>query len=389
MKLINFERRPYLNLFVITFFLCLLINSGSLDSIDALNRLQVTHWIWTHAPQVLGNTANTVTLISAIGRGGHSYVTWGIGESLIMLPGDVIATTLIHLAHLQRLSSLLDPGFVSYFTFPFINALSICLACSVLRGLSFSLRDSVLGAFTLLFCTTFLLYAQVQQENGLMLLCILAGFSGNLLWFRTGKLHYLALGVFALGYGLLIRLPSIFDAFTIFLFICINLLVQMRRQNHSLGSYGKKISVYTGFFAVFYAPFVVADRLYQWLRFQSFTTTYTSIWGKQMRAATPSLPPSFPFNAPFHEGFFGQLFSPGRSIFLFNPLLILTVILFVRLWKYLDIQLRVFFLPPHFYYWPISRSTRNGLNGGAPDPGGRVTRSFPQNIWRSSAFHCF
>jgi len=34
---------------------------------------------------------------------------------------------------------------------------------------------------------------------------------------------------------------------------------------------------------------------------------------------------NFPWSTPFHEGVFGALFKPEKSIFLFDPLLVLTL----------------------------------------------------------------
>ena len=41
----------------------------------------------------------------------------------------------------------------------------------------------------------------------------------------------------------------------------------------------------------------------------------------------PTLPANYPFETPFHVGFFGALFAPEKSIFLFDPLLILMILL--------------------------------------------------------------
>jgi hypothetical protein len=49
----------------------------------------------------------------------------------------------------------------------------------------------------------------------------------------------------------------------------------------------------------------------------------------------PSLPTNYPWELPFHVGFFGALFKPEKSIFLFDPLLLLTVLVSVLAWKYL------------------------------------------------------
>ena len=65
------------------------------------------------------------------------------------------------------------------------------------------------------------------------------------------------------------------------------------------------------------------DRLYQFYRFGSFTNTYVSVVAKETIARRPDLPHNYPWTTPFHEGFLGALFAPEKSIFLFDPLLIL------------------------------------------------------------------
>jgi hypothetical protein len=97
-------------------------------------------------------------------------------------------------------------------------------------------------------------------------------------------------------------------------------------------------------FGALYAPFILADRLYQWIRFGSFTTTYFAIQQAQARAANPSLPPSFPYSTPFYHGFLGFLFSPAKSIFLCNPLIILAIVLVIKYRKTLDRYAIQFFL---------------------------------------------
>jgi hypothetical protein len=75
------------------------------------------------------------------------------------------------------------------------------------------------------------------------------------------------------------------------------------------------------------------DRLYQYHRFGSFFNTYVSVAAREARQRNPALPASYPFETPFHVGFFGALFAPEKSIFLFDPLLILTILLVAVAWK--------------------------------------------------------
>jgi hypothetical protein len=91
-----------------------------------------------------------------------------------------------------------------------------------------------------------------------------------------------------------------------------------------------------------YAFFLLVDRIYQFYRFGSFTNTYVSLFAKEQRMADPTLPANFPWSTPFHEGFLGPLFKPEKSIFLFDPLLILAIVLLVALWKRLSPEVRAY-----------------------------------------------
>ena len=82
-----------------------------------------------------------------------------------------------------------------------------------------------------------------------------------------------------------------------------------------------------------YAVFLLIDRLYQYHRFGSFFNTYVSVVTQQAREMNPSLPANYPFEVPFHVGFFGALFAPEKSIFLFDPLLILTLLVVIVSWN--------------------------------------------------------
>jgi hypothetical protein len=82
-----------------------------------------------------------------------------------------------------------------------------------------------------------------------------------------------------------------------------------------------------------YLFFGLLDRLYQFYRFGSFFNTYVSVVAREARQRDPSLPASYPFETPFHVGFFGALLAPEKSIFLFDPLLVLMILLAVVGWK--------------------------------------------------------
>ena len=91
-----------------------------------------------------------------------------------------------------------------------------------------------------------------------------------------------------------------------------------------------------------YAIFLLIDRMYQFYRFGSFFNTYLTVFGIQQRQLDPSLPPTYPFEGKFLSGFLGPLFAPEKSIFLFDPLLILALLATTFLWRRLTPAIRAF-----------------------------------------------
>ena len=96
-------------------------------------------------------------------------------------------------------------------------------------------------------------------------------------------------------------------------------------------------------FLAWFAPPVVGaillDRWYQWHRFGELFNTYIGIFGRRNRA--PHQTASLLFSYPFWKGFLGTFFSPDKSVLLFDPLLIIVLLLAVRNWGSLDRGLRL------------------------------------------------
>jgi hypothetical protein len=56
------------------------------------------------------------------------------------------------------------------------------------------------------------------------------------------------------------------------------------------------------------------------------------------------LPAAYPFETPFRIGFFGSLITPEKSIFLFDPLLALTVILAAFAWRHFRPEIKAYLI---------------------------------------------
>jgi hypothetical protein len=90
--------------------------------------------------------------------------------------------------------------------------------------------------------------------------------------------------------------------------------------------------------------FLFVDRLYQYYRFGSFFDTYVHYFAVEHRLLDPSLPANYPFETPFHVGFLGALFAPEKSVFLFDPLLVLTIVIAALAWRRFSPEIRAYLI---------------------------------------------
>src|SRR5947209_5757855 len=186
-------RYPLFLLCLTAGLLAFVVQSGELGTSDTMHRLQTTHWLWTAEPQVFPNEYPEFGLH---GRGGRLYSWYGIGQSLLMLPFDLLATWI---ARWSIFSSYTDDPtirsiIVSYCTSILVNALTALIAFRFLRQLRFGKKESFAGVLALLFCTTHLHYTQNMTENNYIMLLTLTGFSYQYEWLRTDNRRALLVG---------------------------------------------------------------------------------------------------------------------------------------------------------------------------------------------------
>ncbi|MBL0159085.1 MAG: hypothetical protein IPP47_18525 [Bryobacterales bacterium] len=308
-----------LALLLLTALTAALVNPGNMGSLDPSRRLQQAHSWWTDEPEVGPEPYNQIW--GAPDRQGLKRATFGMGHPLILLPADLAASGMIRIA---RLAYPLDPPtakllrhvLVAFLSQTFIGWAALVFAYLLLRALAFSHGIATLGTLSLLFATTFLHYLQICQENNLMLALSLAGLFGVARWLDTGAGRYAALAGAAFGYSLLVRPTTLGDAGGAFVFLVLALWWGPRRPLVSLAS-----------LAWFLPPFLaggMAERGYQFLRFGVWTGTYYTTSGSGVQDLFPPRPPG--------TGYGSSLWFPQNSIFLFDPLLPLLLILLAVFW---------------------------------------------------------
>jgi len=322
--------------------LAFVVQSGELGTSDTMHRLQTTHWLWTSEPQVFPNEYPEFGLH---GRGGRLYSWYGIGQSLLMLPADLLGTWIAHWSIFSDYGD--DPAVrsivVSYTTNILVNILTALVAFRLLGQLRFSAKESAAGVLALMFCTTYLHYTQNMMENNYIMLLTLTGFSFQYEWLHADSRRALFIGSCALGLNLLTRLTTGLDLIAGGIFVLLVLWFEGAGFEGARGrGLWQRLLAYCKVAAPVYLFFLMIDRAYQFYRFGSFTGTYVAIFAREYRQRDPTLPANFPWSTPFHVGFLGPLFQPEKSIFLFDPLLVLAIFLLAWLWKRLTPEVRAY-----------------------------------------------
>ncbi len=252
------------------------------------------------------------------GVGGTGHHWYGIGQSLLFIPFDRFLAAL----------GIDDIGTRFSITIlllaPVLNGLVLYLAWHTLRVLDFKPRECTWGTLLLMACTTLPWHFQNNQENPLMLACAFTAVVGLFRWYDTGTRFWLHIACAAQALSLSIRIPNL--AYILPLF-GLPLLARLFDQNRPIdwpGELRKQMRLML--VAIPWMGFgLLLDRLWQWARFGTWKGTYFTIFKQWASANFDMLPEGFPFSVDFLDGVSGQLFSPGKGVIFYEPLVVLVV----------------------------------------------------------------
>src|SRR5947209_14982656 len=130
-------------LFLTIWMFCIAISGGDLGA-DASGRLQVAHSFWTSAPQVTADDAGLGARL--IGRNGSVNARWLPGQSIVMLPADMLATAATHSIRSPFLRERSRAGMVALLVFPLLCAAAVLVAFELLLALGFTQAEAMLGS---------------------------------------------------------------------------------------------------------------------------------------------------------------------------------------------------------------------------------------------------
>src|ERR1041385_5687749 len=116
--------RPVFLLLAAACLTAVVVQPGELGSIDTARRLQTTRSLWTAAPPVVDSDYPNFGII---GRDGRIFASYGIGQSLAMLPADITAATAMRMVPLLAEHPGFEDVFVSYTVSTIICVLAILM----------------------------------------------------------------------------------------------------------------------------------------------------------------------------------------------------------------------------------------------------------------------
>lgn len=336
--------------FLFLFFLLSIFASGTVDSQDGQLYLAVARYIYytgePTAPPYEFNfegTGKNIHMGTYKGRDGKTYSPTGLGFSLALLPA-VAGEDLIYRYYGKRpqlehfpLENDWPVLFFASLTNSFFGALLGVVLFLYLLELGLNKRDSLLITLVSLLGTNLWPYTKHSFAHMMFLAFLVLTFYLIKIFSRTRKKQALvfagiSFGICAITYNQSFTLSL--PALGIYYFI-------LTKARFSKSYFIKALKDFS-LFCLPFLPFLAIFAWFEILRFREWTYMGNETFIRQY-AVFKHVPVSV-----FIEGIYGQLFSPGRSFFLYSPV-ILMVIFFRHKIKQLRPEVIVFLILSFIY----------------------------------------
>jgi 4-amino-4-deoxy-L-arabinose transferase-like glycosyltransferase len=295
----------WLGLFLSLFYIA--TARGTMTFGDDISMLRVTRSVATQASFAV----QPDTPRSTRGIDGRYYSKYGIGQSVLGVPFYLIGAFVAkHYSdpHLRGVNPYANP--ITYFAcllgiFSASGAvIFFYLTCA---ELGFCQSAGIFSALALGTCTFVWYYARTYMTEPTSTFFLILAFYGLLRFTKDSRLVWLLISGISLCLAVLVRVQNVvvFPAFALWLIL--NLWMPQRH------SFGATLAAVTAWSVPIMVSFAIVAA-FDYLRFGSATDMgFGPHWEmKQM---------SFIFSNPLYVGIYGFLFSPGKSLFWYAPIL--------------------------------------------------------------------
>jgi hypothetical protein len=308
-----------LSIFIFFLSSYLLTWGGHTYSPDEETLYYVTEGIVQRGSFVMPSRNEAPVSMTPHGIDGKPYAPTSLGQSVIAIPlfvlGDFAAQ-----AFPARFHDYIIRFFVCLLN-PVVSACTGVLLFAFATQLGYSRRVALTLALVYGFATMAWVYAKTFFTEPLATLCLILAFYGLYCYKRDGTCQGLFLAGAATGYAMLTRIHTVIALPAIAFYLAMCLATQ-------LGSLPRQPRAWLTPVAAWAAPLVVAVAIisdYNFIRFGNpLQTGYTP------EGVTTGL--SLLLN-PIYDGLYGLLGSPGKSVFLFTPPLLLALLAFMSFFR--------------------------------------------------------
>jgi hypothetical protein len=286
------------------------LTSAGFDASEGSYDYVLAHEIWTQGTLSLRESREGPSTVAPNGR---IYASHEFGNALFFLPvagiNVVLEKALASRYDERRISYI--AGFTESWMAVLYCSLTIALFYAMLR-MSFekSIATALSCSMALAFCTFVWTYSR-NLYDGVLCMCLLTGAMFCMMQFRrTAKTRYFLVATFLCGLGIVTRLTMVLllAAFAIYL---VPVFWRDRGRLIRLAPIGIAVLAPFGLWQAYYNHL----RTGHWLVAPVISDQYASTNGLTGNLAL---------------GMSGLLFSPGKSIFLYVPLALLSVVCFRR-----------------------------------------------------------
>ncbi len=328
-------------LFLFLFFALSFFVSGNIDSQDGQLYLAVARYIYyTGEPTAppyeykFDGTGQNIHMGTYLGQDGKTYSPTGLGYTFALLPA-VFVTNLVYklyqtpvqLEHFPLQSDWLIL-FTASFTNAFFGALLGIIIFLYLLELRLNKIQALIITLTTIFATNLWPYTKHSFAHMMFISFLVLSFFFIRKYFNYAKneralsnrkkyLFYsgVSFGVCALTYN---------QSFTLSIIPLVAYYFLLSKSELTKSFFKKALKDFAIFFIAF-IPFFLVFVLFELLRFRVWTALANEDFIRQYKIFF-SVPVSV-----FIEGIYGQLLSPGRSIFIYSPVLLLLILFWEKL----------------------------------------------------------
>lgn len=333
-----------LKYFLFLFFFLSLFVSGVMDSQDGFQYLAVARHIYYKgeptAPVYGHNDGTNIHMSTGVAPNGKTYSPTGLGYSLALVPAVALTDVVYQHFDITPVENFpLENDWLILLTASFTNTVFAAglgvVLYKYLKELKLKHKQALLISFLALVSTNLFVLSKHSAAHMMFVAFLVTSFYLLKVFSRTKKLKHILFS--GLSYGVVVI--SYNSTFALPLLSYILYYVLLTRPKLSRAGLKKTVTSAIVFLLAV-LPFFMIHAAYERLKIPTGASVVSPVF---LTNYAKNYLFSFPISI-FIEGLWGQLFSPGRSFFLFSPLLVLPILFWHKIKKGFVPELAVFIL---------------------------------------------